>query len=587
MVKYKKILRSLLFIVLFFSIINSNLFGKCCNYSKKGNNNDNNNTTSTDNNIDSKKDDNNPDPNKDNPPQENPPQSDNIEQLYQNFHNLFQYVFVNYGKINSAERLNIDVIKNQVEKNRNDINILKQNINLLESEKNKIDVIIKEEEEKKNKKPDADPGKDPNKDNNEITEIQTIDLSKIPEQNIEEKYDTTGININFINEGNFKFKYSKNDHVNETKLDKDMFNKLDDLIKNFLAKKKLTGNFIIDYIDPGHAGVNPILKIKITDNGSKTFNAFIKNEHIEDYMLFMFKGFQILDLLPFEYYIDLKNYLMITEDVVEKGFSFLDNDYEKITENNKKMWRDCKNMNEFRFWCYLLVCDDIDPMYKFDNCCFKDNKVHALDIRINRKVNYNLGNYRIEDDIYKQNYDIFMQHCFSEINSNDIPEEYKKNSDHYKIWKKSIDDFKDFSDDEKNSINEKLIKLLNYFIGICKHYKWEYKMENMDQTKYIKQVIRNIMNFLQYYISQYKKKYTKFEYNGETLENQYNGARYNVDGCSYGKANGIFKKLIDENKLDFEYFLTSENLVKLYNIHQHIPFSSEVHYALPNINFGI
>ena len=83
-----------------------------------------------------------------------------------------------------------------------------------------------------------------------------------------------------------------------------------------------------------------------------------------------------------------------------------------------------------------------------DNCCFKDNKVYALDIRINRIVNSNLGNDKILDITLQKNYDEFMKYCFYKINSNDIPDDYK-NSDHYKIWEKSIDNFKDFSDDEK------------------------------------------------------------------------------------------------------------------------------------------
>lgn len=556
---FKKNLRSLLFIVLFFSIINSNLFGKCSNYSKKDNNNDNNNTT----NVDPKKDDNNPDPNKDNPqnpPTQNPPQSDNIEKnnIISQCENLLTEIKKlknDYSKtINKDDTIeNLKILKTQLETDLNNL---------------------------KNKKPDVDTGKDPSKDNNEITEIQPIDFSKIPVQDIEEKYDTTGININFINKDNFFFKSTKFSYKDGNKLDDKDFTILENLIKNFLAKKELKGNFTIDYIKPEHLGVNPILRIKITNDDLKTtFCAFIKNELCN---LLMFKLFQIVDLLPFEYYIDLKNKLIITEDLNEKGFSFLDNEYENITEKNKKMWKDCTNMNEFRFWCYILNCDDIDPMYKYDNCCFKDNKVYALDLRC-IYIDTIFINITKEDFFmkYYEDYKGFLRNKIRAINTNKM--DGYENTEQYKIWDESIKNFDDFKDKEKFSINEKIIKLIYYIVGIFKDDKIKLK-ENLESKNYLSKVGCNIMNFLQFYICKYKKKYTKFEYNGDTLEKQYNYAEYKINGYSYGKANGIFKKLIDDNKLDFEYFLTSDTLVKLYDIYRKKPDELFSGYITTDVN---
>ena len=95
------------------------------------------------------------------------------------------------------------------------------------------------------------------------------------------------------------------------------------------------------------------------------------------------------------------------------------------------------------------------------------------------------------------------------------------------------------------------------------------------------------MNFLSYYVNKYKEKFIKFEYKNETLTGIYNSAKFGIQNYSYEKADFIFKKLIDDKKSEFNYFLNPENLVKLYDIHRNIPHCSDVYYILPDINFGV
>jgi len=544
--------------------INNNIFcGSCCSkISGKNNNN-------TDHNKNNQQDQ----PTQDQPHQD---EQNELDQIYSKFCTLYEYVSKNYDKITTGVKYELSTIKSIAYENKNNKIILEQQISILDGEKKKIDDIIKIE--KNNKKPD--PVKDPTKDNDPITEIQPIDFSTIPVQDIEEKYDTTGININFINKDNFIFKSTKFSYKDGNKLDDKDFTILENLIKDFLAKKNLKGNFTIDYIKPEHLGVNPILRIKITNDDLNTsFCAFIKNESCS---LLMFKLFQIVDLLPFEYYIDLKNKLIITEDLNEKGYEFLDNQYCPTTHRNKEIWSNCTNINEFRFWCYILNCDDIDPMYKYDNCCFKDNKVYALDLRC-IYIDNTLKSITTEDFFMKycKDYNGFLRGKIRKINTNNMVG--YEDTEQYKIWDESIKIFDDFTDEEKTSINKKILKLIYYIVGIFKDNKKKSK-ENLESKNYLSQVCCNIMDFLQFYICKYKKKYTKFEYNGKTLKEQYNGAEYKWEGYSYGKANGIFKKLLDENKIGFEYFLTSDTLVKLYDIYRNKPDGLFYGYITTDVN---
>ena len=169
-----------------------------------------------------------------------------------------------------------------------------------------------------------------------------------------------------------------------------------------------------------------------------------------------------------------------------------------------------------------------------------------------------------------------------DINTNDMNPDFK-DTEQFKIWNGSIDNFNDFTDEEKISINDKIIKLICYIVGIFKDKKIKLK-ENLESKNYLSQVCCNIMDFLKFYICKYKKKYTKFEYNGDTLEQQYNRAENEWDGYSYGKANGIFKKLLDDNKLNFEYFLTSDTLVKLYDIYRNKPDELFYGYITTDVN---
>ena len=61
---------------------------------------------------------------------------------------------------------------------------------------------------------------------------------------------------------------------------------------------------------------------------------------------------------------------MVTEDVCEKGYKFLDLETE-LTEKNKNILKCCKNINEFRFWCFILLAGNIDPICMYYTVALK------------------------------------------------------------------------------------------------------------------------------------------------------------------------------------------------------------------------
>ena len=538
-------------------LINTNIYSKekkwkCVSCSK-----DNKNKTIDNNNENNNSDDNA----KDNEDDKKPPIDDNkkkAQQLYLEFSNLYEYVQQRKDKILKAEH-DLDSYKKTIDSDKENINNLNNCINLLKKLKKEIDDNTTDEE--KNKENDEDKKKE---DDNE--EFKSI-YDEVPIINNEENYDITGITINFINQNKFVFKYSKDEHEEKKPLTDNDFKILDDLIKHFLAKKKLKGNFTIDWLDNDHVGINPILKIKISDKHNLICRAFIKYEKdFDECIPLMFNFFKIVDLLPFEYHIDIKNKFLITEDLNEKGYTFLDNGSNPISERNKDIWKNCTNINEFRYWCYILNCDDIDPMFKYDNCCFKDNKVYALDLR---NIGF-IGGSLVSDEnvVESYKYNEFLIKNFLKINTNKMEGDFL-NSEQYKTWKESINNFKDFTIEEKKSINTKLIKLISYIVGFFKNENIKLDIHNKCND-YFKRVSCNIMESLQFYIAKYKKKYGRFTYNEKLLDEYYQAARYSVNGYTYEKGNYILKNLINDNKLDFEYFLTTDTLVNLYEIYWRI-----------------
>lgn len=339
------------------------------------------------------------------------------------------------------------------------------------------------------------------------------------------------------------------------------FNKTIEFIRKLIKKRGLTGNFKVEKVVSENTGKNSLKKLKITSQSGQSFHIFCKRDNtvFQNQTENMLKCFKKINLLPFNYYYDPETSIMITEDVTEKGYKFLDFGID-VTEKNKQIWNKCKNINEFRFWCYILKSDDIDPMYKYDNCCFKDNKVYALDLRYAELFDL---------DKNASDYSDFFKYLFKSINTNEIPEDHK-DSDHYKTWEQSINNFTDFTDEEKEDINEKIVDLLIYVTKLLEQAKNE--KDSLDVIN-IRNYLNNIIDKIYYFFEDYVKKYSVK--NGKMVFGQSENftiylslIKMKNEGYSYGNLNYRFNEYI-KNDIDFNSILTKETVCKIFDIYCH------------------
>lgn len=362
---------------------------------------------------------------------------------------------------------------------------------------------------------------------------------------VDKNINTTEIALIFEKEDDFYFNGN-----NEYR--KKAFDKTCEFIKKLIKKKNLSGTFNVKKIEFENTGKNDIKKAEIKSQSGITFHFFIKKDNnisrTETY--YMLKGAEMLNLLPFNYYYDPDTSVVITEDVTEKGYILLDFGL-NVTTKNKNILNRCVNINEFRFWCYILGIDDIDPLYKYDNVCFKNNNVYALDLRYSDKV-------KIYENSEKEYSELFK--CmFRSINTNDITEE-DKNTEHYKYWEQSIDNFTDFTDEEKADINKKLITLLIYFTKL---------LEKDKRNGYLESVLTKIYNFFKDYIKKYSAKNGKMKFGDrEDFQLYLDYIRHRIGGNTYNNLNSIFMEYI-QNKTNFKSILTKETVVKMFDVFCH------------------
>lgn len=363
---------------------------------------------------------------------------------------------------------------------------------------------------------------------------------------VDKNINTTEIALNFEKEDDFYFEGTD-------EYTKKVFNKTCEFIKKLIKKKNLSGIFNVKKIEFENTGKNDIKKAEIKSQSGVIFHFFIKkdNNTHKNETYYMLKGAEILNLLPFKYYYDPDTSVIVTEDVNEKGYYFLDFGTD-VTTRNKKILNSSVNINEFRFWCYILGIDDIDPWYKYDNICFKNNKIYALDLRQSDEVEiYN----------YEKEYSELFKYMFRSINTNDIAEEYKT-TEHYKYWEKSINNFTDFTDEEKADINKNLINLLIHFTNLLD------KDKDKD-TRYIKSVLNKIYNLFKDYVKKYSNTNGKMKFGDkEGFQLYLDYIRHRIGGNTYNNLNSIFMEYI-QNKTNFKSILTKETVVKMFDVFCH------------------
>ena len=429
----------------------------------------------------------------------------------------------------------------------------------------------------------------------------------IPKENTSEnKLNTDGINVTLKNFEDFKFSYSDRGDDKETELQSPEDTFITDLIKELLCKRGVeNGNFEVGYIKPEHFGVNPIFKAKITNTANNNvFHVFIKKDKNSD-IEHILKGFEILELLPFKYAIKINqtgagapDKYIITEDISENGYNFLHDEYEgdKLKQNNDILNK-IKNINEFRFWCYILLCDDIDPYCKFDNVCYKEDKIYPLDVRFFRNNDFfNIYRHCEELSIKETKYEKYNEkfnEIFKLINTDDMTKWLEGRKKYYDE-KTSI--FNGFTDEEKKNINEKFPKLLNWVFGNLKNKNIDnidsnFKIPTEDYFFHLLYSIYciyklhySILNNVdhdpsgnRYYINDIEQYYIDPKLSNEISLSDYKRCiKCDMKEYTYENLNYQFKVKLEENVKEnkFKFVLDNDNIIKLYDVYNHIKFIS-------------
>ena len=329
------------------------------------------------------------------------------------------------------------------------------------------------------------------------------------------------------------------------------------LIKNLIKKKGLSnGIYNIKKLKVEHTGKNPILKVNVKKDPT-SFNLYIKKDKNTNRVetTNMLKCFEIVGLLPYIYTIDQDNLIIVSEDVKEKGYNFLEhyteeNEYNTIKHKHLQILKSLQNINEFRFWCYIFQCDDIDPFFKYDNFCYKDQKAFPLDLRYSPFVTC----YESDDD-----YINFLRKAFRKINTNDT-KTIDENSLGYKIYISSLNEFKGFNKDEITRINNKLPDILEYI---------NFNINKANCSKYMIMLLKNICDiFYAYLKNKLKGGKIQFTYNGESITMEKiieKKQKFEITNDYLEELNSQFfekLKLFGDN-----YFISNENLLLIFELY--------------------
>ena len=364
--------------------------------------------------------------------------------------------------------------------------------------------------------------------------------------------DISGIKLDFNGkEKDFYFE----GYLDEIKVN--FFNITCTLIKNLIKKKGLSnGIYNIKKLKVEHTGKNPILKVNVKKDPT-SFNLYIKKDKNTNRVetTNMLKCFEIVGLLPYIYTIDQDNLIIVSEDVKEKGYNFLEhyteeNEYNTIKHKHLQILKSLQNINEFRFWCYIFQCDDIDPFFKYDNFCYKDQKAFPLDLRYSPFVTC----YESDDD-----YINFLRKAFRKINTNDT-KTIDENSLGYKIYISSLNEFKGFNKDEITRINNKLPDILEYI---------NFNINKANCSKYMIMLLKNICDiFYAYLKNKLKGGKIQFTYNGESITMEKiieKKQKFEITNDYLEELNSQFfekLKLFGDN-----YFISNENLLLIFELY--------------------
>ena len=283
----------------------------------------------------------------------------------------------------------------------------------------------------------------------------------------------------------------------------------------------------------------------------------------------MFKLFEGVDLLPYKYIIDNDILIIATEDVVQNGYNLLepykeDNADYMIENIYLPTLQKLTNINEFRFFCYIFGCDDIDPYFKYDNFCYKDGKAYSLDLRYSHMV----GCYDYDGTLIE-----FLRKAFRAINTND-EDNLGVGSLTYKTYIESLNNFNGFNEDEKKNINEKLPFILKYIF--TKYCGYCYSKELLDKIVDIFYVyLKNNLN---------GKKIKFHNANGDDIDFssiKEKGA-FDLGDNFVEKLKYQFMMLISE--FDDSYFISKDNILLIFELYLQLYIRKFYPYTNDNIN---